>query len=130
MCTSPCSLESTVPSQQPMNPSGIDTMPGLASVQPIGEPVSVSTPGHTFGETITRKIALTTPNRTPVTAPAVLNRGHVSASSSAGKFALAATANASPTMNETFSPSPPMTAIAIAITPIEIAAMRATTTSS
>ena len=79
-------------------------MPGFASVQPIGEPVSVSAPGHTFGETITRKIALTTPNSTPVTAPAVLNRRHVSASSSAGKLALAATANASPTMNETFRP--------------------------
>ena len=46
-----------------------------------------------------------------VTAPVVLNRRQVSASSSAGKFALAAIANARPTMNETFRPSPPITAI-------------------
>ena len=65
-----------------------------------------------------------------MTAPAVLKRRHVSASSSAGKFALAATANANPTMNETFRPSPPMIAIAIAIEPIDAAAMRATSTSS
>ena len=56
-------------------------------------------------------IARRTPNSTPVTAPVVLKRRQVSASSSAGKFALAATANARPTMNETFRPSPPMTAI-------------------
>ena len=60
----------------------------------------------------------------------MLKRRHVSASSSAGKFALAATANASPTMNETFRPSPPMIAMMIAIAPIDAAAMRATSTSS
>ena len=72
-----------------MNPSGIETMPGLASSQPIGEPVTVSAPGHTFGETITSAIELITPNSTPVTAPVVLKRRQVSASSSAGKLALA-----------------------------------------
>ena len=86
-------------------------MPGFDSSQPIGEPVTVSAPGHTFGLTITRKIELTTPMTTPVIAPVVLKRRHVSASSSAGKFALAATANARPTMNETFRPEPPMIAI-------------------
>ena len=59
-------------------------------------------------------------------APAVLKRRQVSASSSAGKFALAATANARPTMNETFRPEPPITAMMIAITPIANAAIRAT----
>ena len=63
-------------------------------------------------------------------APVVLKRRQVSASSSAGKFALAATANARPTMNETFRPEPPMTAMTIAITPIANAAIRATRTSS
>ena len=79
---------------------------------------------------MTRPMALMTPNSTPVTAPAVLNRGQLSAMSSAGKFALAATANARPTMNETFSPSPPMIAMKIAIAPIDAAAIRATWTSS
>ena len=105
-------------------------MPGFDSSQPIGEPVTVSAPGHTFGLTITRKIELTTPSTTPVIAPVVLNRRHVSASSSAGKFALAATANASPTMNETFRPEPPMIAMTIAMMPIANAAIRATRTSS
>jgi hypothetical protein len=59
-----------------------------------------------------------------------LKRRQVSASSSAGKLALAAIANASPTMNDTFSPSPPMTAIRIAIAPIAAAAIFATQTSS
>ena len=105
-------------------------MPGFDSSQPIGEPVTVSAPGHTFGLTMTRKIELTTPVTTPTIAPVVLNRRHVNASSSAGKFALAATANARPTMNETFRPEPPMIAIAIAIAPIANAAIRATRTSS
>jgi hypothetical protein len=123
-------LLSSVPTMQPRNPSGIETMPGLLSVQPIGEPVTVSAPGHTFGLTITRKMALTTPVTTPVIAPVVLNRRQLSASSSAGKFALAATANARPTMNDTFRPEPPMMAMMIAITPMANAAIRATSTSS
>ena len=52
------------------------------------------------------------------------------ASSSAGKLALAATAKARPTMNDTFRPAPPMTAMAIAIAPIATAAIFATQTSS
>ena len=58
------------------SPSGIETIPGLRErTTPIGEPVSVSAPGHTFGElTMIRPIALTTPNSTPVTAPVVLKR--------------------------------------------------------
>src|SRR3954469_13224831 len=103
-------------------------MPGFDSYQPIVEPVTVSAPGQTLGETITRKIELTTPTRTPVIAPVVLKRRQVSASTSAGKFALAATANARPTMNETFRPEPPITAMMIAITPIANAEIRATVT--
>ena len=79
---------------------------------------------------ITSATELITPNSTPVTAPEVLNRRQVSASSSAGKLALAATANARPTMNETFRPSPPMIAMAIASAPIATAASFATQTSS
>ena len=90
----------------------------------------MSAPGHTFGLTITRKMALTTPVTTPVIAPVVLKRRQLSASSSAGKFALAATANARPTMNDTFRPEPPMMAMMIAITPMANAAIRATSTSS
>jgi hypothetical protein len=65
-----------------------------------------------------------------VTAPVVLKRRQLSASSRAGKFALAATAKARPTMNEMFSPSPPMIAIRIATAPIAPAATFATQTSS
>ena len=79
---------------------------------------------------ITRPTELITPNSTPTTAPVVLKRRQVSASRSAGKLALAATANARPTMNETFSPSPPMIAMPIAIAPIATAAILATQTSS
>src|SRR5919106_3283086 len=126
--SAPRSVLSIVPSQQPMNPSGIETMPGFASSQPIGEPVTLSAPGQTFGDTITSAIELTTPNSTPVTAPVVLNRRQISASSSAGKLALAATANARPTMNDTFRPEPPMIATSIAIAPMLSAAIRATQT--
>ena len=45
-------------------------------------------------------------------------------------MALAAMAKASPTMNDTFRPSPPITAMAIAMTPITAAAILATQTSS
>ena len=80
-------------------------MPGLASVQPNGEPVSESAPGHTLGLTIPGRSRDTRRAARRSTAPVVLNRRHVSASSRAGKFALAATANARPTMNETFRPA-------------------------
>ena len=100
-------------------------MPGLASVVAADRRRprrrARATPS---GLMITSRIELNTPTSTPVTAPVVLNRRHVSASSSAGKLALAATAKARPTMNETFRPAPPMTAIAIAIAPIATAAMR------
>ena len=58
-------------------------MPGLARVQPTGEP-SLSGPDHTLGETMISTIELTTPKITPVTAPAVLNRRQIRASRSAG----------------------------------------------
>ena len=78
----------------------------------------------------TSRIELKTPNSTPVTAPAVLKRRQESASSSAGKLALAATAKASPTMNDTFRPSPPMMAMRMASAPMASAAIFATQTSS
>ena len=79
---------------------------------------------------ITSSTELNTPVSTPAIAPVVLNRRHVSASSSAGKLALAATANARPTMNETFRPAPPITATAMAIAPMTTAAIFATQISS
>ncbi len=113
-----------------MNPSGMLMIPGFASEYHDSAPPSESGPGHTVGLITTSATELITPNSTPTTAPVVLNRRHVSASSSAGKLALAATANARPTMNETFRPSPPMIAMPIAIAPIENAAIFATQTSS
>ena len=80
----------------------------------------------TSGPTSTSPTDATTPVTTPDTAPVVLNRFHVNASNRAGKLALAATANASPTMYETFRSEPPMIAIAIPIAPIPAAAIRAT----
>ena len=59
------------------------------------------------------------------TAPQVVNRRQYIASSSAGKLALAATANASPTMNATFWPSNTMPRTT-AMTPSTTVAMRAT----
>ena len=79
---------------------------------------------------ITSSTELNTPVSTPTIAPVVLKRRQLSASSSAGKLALAATANARPTMNETFRPAPPITATAIAMAPIATAAIFATHTSS
>ena len=107
-------------------------MPGLLRSYHLNAPVSGAPggPPHTIGLMMIRPSAETTPNSTPVTAPAVLKRGQLSASSRAGKFALAAMANASPTMNETFRPSPPRIAISIAIAPIPSAAIFATRTSS
>ena len=119
-----CSRLSIVPRKQPRKPSGIETMPGLASVpadRRAGHGVGARP--HLRARRSPGRSTLTTPNSTPVIAPVVLKRRQVSASSSAGKFALAATANARPTMNETFRPEPPMTAMTIAITPIANAAI-------
>ncbi len=113
-----------------MNPSGTEMIAGFARSYHENRPPSESGPGHTVGLTITSAIEVNVPISTPVTAPDVLNLRHVSASSSAGNIALAATANARPTMNDTFRPSPPITAIEIAIAPIANAAIFATQTSS
>jgi hypothetical protein len=59
-------------------------------------------------------IELTSPTATPTSAPVVLKRRHVSASRSAGKFALAATANVSETRNWMLKPLPARIAIAVA----------------
>ncbi len=63
------------------------------------------------------------------TAPIVLKRRHTIDSSSAGKFALAAIANARPTMNATFWPLNRMPS-STAATPNATVPMRATRTSS
>ena len=76
---------------QPRKPSGTEMIAGWVS--------SISgSDVRTSGPSSTSPTELTTPNSTPVTAPVVLNRLQVNASNSAGKLALAATANASPTM--------------------------------
>ena len=116
-----------VPSQQPRKPSGIEMIPGFSRL--TGEPCP-SGPGHTVGLRTISPIELMTPNSTPVTAPAVLNRFQVSASSNAGKLADAATAKARPTMNETFRPAPPRMATPMATAPMANAAILATQTSS
>ena len=54
----------------------------------------------------------------PVTVPAVLNRGQKSASTRAGKFALAAMQKARPTSAETLNAAPPAIASTIASAPI------------
>ena len=90
-----------------MNPSGMLMIPGFASEYHDSAPPSESGPGHTVGLITTSAMELMTPNSTPTTAPVVLKRRQVSDSSSAGKLALAATANARPTMNETFGPRRP-----------------------
>src|SRR3954471_4008669 len=100
-------------------------MPGFDRSQNDSAPPSESGPGHTFGLMITSAIELNVPTSTPVTAPAVLKRRQVSASSSAGKLALAATAKARPTMNDTLSVLPPPMAMAMAIAPMSTGATRA-----
>src|SRR4051794_11551097 len=97
---------------------------------PSGEPVTVSAPGHTGGLRTISAADTVTPVRTPATAPAVLNRGQNSARTSAGKFALAAMQNASPTSADTLKPAPPAIAMPIASAPIAVAATFATQTSS
>ena len=122
---SPSRVLSSVPSQQPRKPSGIEMMPGLASVNGSG----VARVGRGARPHVRREDdqhdRRDDAEHHAVTAPVVLNRRQVSASSSAGKFALAAIANARPTMNETFRPSPPITAMMIAIAPIDAAAILA-----
>src|SRR5919205_1945298 len=98
--------------------------------EPSGDVVTVSAPGHTGGLSTISTADTSTPVTIPVTAPAVLNRGQNSASTSAGKFALAAMQKASPTSAETLNPAPPAIASAIASAPIPAAAIFATQTSS
>ena len=61
-----------MPSQQPMNPSGMLMIPGFARLYHESSPPSESGPGHTVGLMITSATELITPNSTPVTAPVVL----------------------------------------------------------
>ncbi len=80
---------------QARNPSGTERIAGWDSSTPG---MISSGSARTSGPTSTRPTELITPTTTPETAPVVLNRFQVSASNRAGKLALAATANASPTM--------------------------------
>src|SRR6185312_15841903 len=124
--------DSSVPTMHPMNPSGIEMRPGLLRSYHVNAPVSGAPggPPQTIGLMMISPNAEMTPVSTPVTAPTVLKRRQVSASSSAGKLALAAMAKASPTMKETFRPSPPMMAMAMAMAPMVRAATLAAMTSS
>ena len=75
-------------------------------------------------------IEASSPTASPATAPAVLNRRQKIDSTITGRFADAATANASATRNATFAVGPSTMAIAIATAPTTNAEMRATSTSS
>ena len=66
------------------------------------------------------------PKAMPVSAPVVLKRRHSSASSSGGKFALAANTNAMLTSTVTLKPEPIASVPRIAATPTPIEAIRAT----
>src|SRR3954454_23512357 len=110
-----------VPSQHPRKPIGIVTRPG--NVSDDGEPW-LSGPGHTGGLSAIITIDAMTPNAMPVSAPAVLKRRHVSASTSAGKFALAANTNAMLTSTVTLKPEPTSSVATIAMTASETDAMR------
>ena len=92
-----------VPSQQPRNPIGIVTMPG--NVSGDGEPCE-SGPGHTGGLSTIMITEAVMPKAMPVSAPVVLKRRQNSASSSGGKFALAANTNAMLTSTVTLKPEP------------------------
>ncbi len=116
-----------MPSQQPRKPIGIVTRPG--NVSEDGEPW-LSGPGHTGGLSAIITIDAITPNATPVSAPAVLKRRHVSASTSAGKLALAANTNAMLTSTVTLNPEPTTSVAAIASTAMPTEAKRATRVSS
>src|SRR4051794_694088 len=103
---------------------------GLSSAsEPSGLGAAVAVPGQTGSLSRMSTADTTTPVTIPVTAPAVLKRFQNSASTSAGKFALAAMQNARPTRAETLKPAPPAIASTIASAPIEIAASFATQTS-
>ena len=83
-CAPPrASAESIVPSQQPRKPIGIVTRPG--NVSDDGEPW-LSGPGHTGGLSTIMTIEAITPKATPVSAPTVLKRRHVSASRAPGSW--------------------------------------------
>src|SRR5689334_1382707 len=116
-----------VPSQQPRKPIGIVTRPGNVSDE--GEPW-LSGPGHTGGLSTIITTEAITPNATPISAPVVLKRRHVSASSSAGKLALAANTNAMLTSTVTLNPEPTSSVATIASAAIETDAIRATRVSS
>ena len=68
----------------------------------------------------------TSPTVMPTTAPVVVKRRQVSASSSAGKLALAATANVSPVSSCTLKPGPASSASAAPTAPMPTTAIRAT----
>ena len=97
------SLVSIVPSQQPMNPSGMLMIPGFASEYHERAALGVGARPHGRADHHERDRADHAEQHARDRTGGVEAR-HVSASSSAGKLALAATANARPTMNEMFRP--------------------------
>src|SRR3954471_14265929 len=107
-------------------------MPGLLRSYQLNAPVSGApgAPPQTIGLMMISARADPRPAATPQIAPVVLKRRQLSASTSAGKLALAAIANARPTMNDTLRPSPPRMATSIAIAPMTTEAILAAMTSS
>ncbi|CJN27676.1 Uncharacterised protein [Streptococcus pneumoniae] len=95
--------DSTVPSHAPRKPSGMEIIPGLDSGM-SGSPVKIAPPAgsHTLGLIDTSTSALIRPVRLPHKAPEGLNRFQKTVNTISGRFALAATANASATRNATF----------------------------
>src|SRR6185436_15782610 len=125
------SRPSSVPTTQPRKPSGMQKTAGLSSAsEPSGDGDVEAAPGHTGSLSRMSTADTATPVTIPVTAPAVLKRGQNSASTRAGKFALAAMQNARPTSAETLNPAPPAIASRIASAPTATAAIFAIQTSS
>ena len=80
---------SSEPAMQARKPSGTVTIAGL----PSGNGAALAGPDHTCGERMISTIAEIRPVKMPTTVPAVVSRRQIRDSSSAGKFADAATAN-------------------------------------
>src|SRR4026208_783444 len=82
--------------------AGTLKMPGFLSEMIGSENLNKST--HTVGDSTINTTETIVPTSIEDIAPSVVNFDHVIDRSSAGKFALAAIANARPTMNATFWP--------------------------
>ena len=116
------SRDRKVPRNAPRNPSGMLTIAGFFS----GNHASFMKSGLTRMSTMLE----TSPTSKPLTAPVVVKRFQKIEKTMTGRFALAATAKASPTRNATLTDGPSRIAIPIAAAPTTNAVIRATFTSS